>query len=79
MTAPALDSRTAAEAATLLLAASTDGTVTYHGDEFTITRSLVLRDSTGFPWGVSLTVSDDTRGESINVTATVSATPVGAR
>ena len=79
MTAPALDVQTAAEVVTALLAQVDGAELLEHGDVYTVTRTTVLRHSTGYPWGVSLTVSDETRGESINATVTVSVSPVGAR
>ena len=47
-----------------------------HGDVYTVTRCQVLRLTDGFPWAVSMTISDDTRGESINATLRVAADPI---
>ena len=79
MTVPALDVQTAAEVVAALLAQVDGAELLEHGDVYTVTRTTVLRDTTGYPWGVSLTVADETRGESINATVTVSVSPVGAR
>ena len=78
-TVPALDAQTAAEVVTALLAGVDGAELVEHGDVYTVTRATVLRDTTGYPWGVSLTVSDETRGESINATVSVAVSPVGAR
>ena len=78
-TAPALDVQTAAEVVTALLARVDGAELVEHGDVYTVTRTTILRGMSGYPWGVSLTVSDETRGESINATVAVSVSPVGAR
>ena len=79
MTAPALDTQTAAEVVTTLLARVDNTELVEHGDVYTVTRATILRDTTGYPWGVSLTVSDETRGESINATMSLAVDPVGGQ
>ena len=79
MSAPALDALTATEVTALLAAkALAVASVTHHGDAYEVTRVNILRGMNGHPWGVSLTISDETRGESINATVRVSVSPVGA-
>ena len=72
-----LDPQTAAEVVAALVVEHLDNTeVTVHGDVYTVTRCQVLRRSDGYPWAVSMTISDDTRGESINATLHVAADPI---
>ena len=79
-TVPALDAQTAAEVVAALVLTQLDkAEVVHHGDAYEVTRCQVLRRSDGFPWAVSMTISDDTRGESINATVSVAVSPVGAR
>ena len=78
MTAPALDPLTAAEVTALLAAdALTGASVTHGGDAYEVTRVNILRGMNQHPWGLSLTISDDTRGECINVSLALAAQPVG--
>ena len=75
-TVPALDVQTAAEVTAALLARVDGAELVEHGDVYTVTRCQVLRHADGFPWAVSMTISDDTRGESINATLHVAADPI---
>ena len=76
-TVPALDAQTAAEVvAALVVKHVTDAELLEHGDVYTVTRCQVLRRSDGYPWAVSMPISDDTRGESINATLHVAADPI---
>ena len=79
-TVVALDAQTAAEiTAALVVKHVSDAELVEHGDVYTVTRCQALRRSDGYPWAVSMTISDDTRGESINATVSVAVSPVGAR
>ena len=51
--------------------------VTYHGDEFQVNGDpVILRDSHGWPVQAVITLADDTRGDSIRVTAPIQAAPL---
>lgn len=50
--------------------------VTVHGDAYQVSRATVRRDSHGWPVAADLTLADDTRGDSIRVTAPVIAVPI---
>ena len=64
-TAPALDARTATEVTALLAAKALAGaSIVHHGDAYEVTRVNILRGMNKHPWGLSLTISDDTRGAS---------------
>ena len=77
-TPPALDALTATEVTALLAAdALTRASIVHHGDAYEVTRVNILRGMNGHPWGLSLTISDDTRGECINATLALAAQPVG--
>ena len=76
-TVPALDPQTAAEVVAALVLTQLDkAEVVHHGDAYEVTRCQALRRSDGYPWAVSMTISDDTRGESINATLHVAADPI---
>ena len=78
MTTPALDPRTAAEVVAALVLTQLDkAEIVLHGDAYEVTRCQVLRFSNDYPWAVSMTISDATRGESINVTMSLAVDPIG--
>lgn len=52
--------------------------VTYRGDDYQVSHTPeILRDSHGWPHTAILTLADDTRGDSIRVTAPIQAAPLG--